>query len=99
MLPVGVKYSTEIRNNDWTIRPVAEVGYVWTMGDRDVDQTVSLNGAFDSFGFETVDNGSFIGKLGVEAESDKIAYGISYEYQDSDSTTANKWLANVTFKF
>lgn len=99
ILPVGVKYSTEIRNNDWTIRPVAEVGYVWTMGDRDVDQTVSLNGAFDSFGFETVDNGSFIGKLGVEAESDKIAYGISYEYQDSDSTTANKWLANVTFKF
>ncbi|MFR4447753.1 MAG: autotransporter outer membrane beta-barrel domain-containing protein, partial [Megamonas funiformis] len=61
ILPVGVKYSTEIRNNDWTIRPVAEVGYVWTMGDRDVDQTVSLNGAFDSFGFETVDNGSFIG--------------------------------------
>jgi hypothetical protein len=35
----------------------------------------------------------------LEAESDKIAYGISYEYQDSDSTTANKWLANVTFKF
>lgn len=99
MLPIGVKYSTEIRNNDWTIRPVAEVGYVWTMGDKDVDQTVSLNGAFDSFGFETVDNGSFIGKLGVEAESDRMAYGIGYEYQDSDSTTANKWLANVTFKF
>lgn len=99
MLPIGVKYSTEIRNNDWTIRPIAEVGYVWTMGDKDVDQTVSLNGAFDSFGFETVDDGSFVGKLGIEAESDKMAYGIGYEYQDSDSTTANKWFANVTFKF
>ena len=26
-----------------------------------------------------------------------VCQGISYEYQDSDSTTANKWLANVTF--
>lgn len=99
MIPVGIKYTTEIKNNDWTIRPMAEVGYVWTMGDKDTNQTVGLNGAFDTFGFETVDDGSFIGKLGIEAESDKIAYGIGYEYQDSDSTTANKWFADIIFKF
>ena len=68
LLPVGVTYSAEVQSGDWTVKPIAEVGYVWTMGDRDTDQTVSLNGASDTFGFETADSGSFIGRLGIEAE-------------------------------
>ena len=89
LLPVGVTYSAEVQSGDWTVKPVAEVGYVWTMGDRDTDMTVSLNGAADSFGFETADSGSFIGRLGIEAE----------KYQKGDTVKANKWMANLTFSF
>ncbi len=99
LLPVGVTYSAEVQSGDWTIKPVAEVGYVWTMGDRDTDQTVSLNCAADTFGFETADSGSFIGRLGIEAEKANVTYGLGYEYQKGDTVKANKWMANLTFSF
>ena len=99
LLPVGVTYSAEVQSGDWTVKPVAEVGYVWTMGDRDTDMTVSLNGAADSFGFETADSGSFIGRLGIEAEKANVTYGLGYEYQKGDTVKANKWIANLTFSF
>ena len=99
LLPVGITYSAEVQSGDWTVKPIAEVGYVWTMGDRDTDQTVSLNGASDTFGFETADSGSFIGRLGIEAEKSDVTYGLSYEYQKGDTVKANKWMANLTFSF
>lgn len=99
LLPVGVTYSAEVRSGDWTVKPIAEVGYVWTMGDRDTDQTVSLNGTADTFGFETADSGSFVGRLGIEAEKSDVTYGLSYEYQKGDTVKANKWMANLTFNF
>lgn len=99
LLPVGVTYSAEVQSGDWTVKPIAEVGYVWTMGDRDTDQTVSLNGASDAFGFETADSGSFIGRLGIEAEKADVTYGLSYEYQKGDTVKANKWMANLTWSF
>ncbi len=99
LLPVGVTYSAEVQSGDWTVKPIAEVGYVWTMGDRDTDQTVSLNGASDTFGFETADSGSFIGRLGIEAEKSDVTYGLSYEYQKGDTVKANKWMVNLTYSF
>ena len=99
LLPVGVTYSAEVQSGDWTVKPIAEVGYVWTMGDRDTDQTVSLNGASDAFGFETADSGSFIGRLGIEAEKSDVTYGLSYEYQKGDTVKANKWMVNLTYSF
>ena len=99
LLPVGVTYSAEVQSGDWTVKPIAEVGYVWTMGDRDTDQTVSLNGASDTFGFETADSGSFIGRLGIEVEKSDVTYGLSYEYQKGDTVKANKWMVNLTYSF
>lgn len=99
LLPVGVTYSAEVQSGDWKVKPIAEVGYVWTMGDRDTDQTVSLNGASDTFGFETADSGSFIGRLGIEAEKSDVTYGLSYEYQKGDTVKANKWMVNLTYSF
>ena len=99
LLPVGVTYSAEVQSGDWTVKPIAEVGYVWTMGDRDTDQTVSLNGASDTFGFETADSGSFIGRLGIEAEKADVTYGLSYEYQKGDTVKANKCMVNLTYSF
>lgn len=99
LLPVGVTYSAEVQSGDWTVKQIAEIGYVWTMGDRDTDQTVSLNGASDTFGFETADSGSFIGRLGIEAEKADVTYGLSYEYQKGDTVKANKWMVNLTYSF
>ena len=99
LLPVGVKYSADVKAGGWTIRPIAEVGYVWNMGDRDATQTVSLNGASNGFGYDVADNGSYIGRFVVEAEKANVTYGLGYEYQKGDSVKANKWMANVNWSF
>ena len=99
LVPVGVKYSADVKAGGWTIRPIAEIGYVWNMGDRDATQTVSLNGASDGFGYDVADNGSYIGRFVVEAEKANVTYGLGYEYQKGDSVKANKWMANVNWSF
>ena len=99
LLPVGVKYSADVKAGSWTIRPIAEVGYVWNMGDRDATQTVSLNGASDGFGYDVADNGSYIGRFVVEAEKANVTYGLGYEYQKGDSVKANRWMANLNWSF
>lgn len=99
LLPVGVKYSADVKAGGWTIRPIAEVGYVWNMGERDATQTVSLNGASNGFGYDVADNGSYIGRFVVEAEKANVTYGLGYEYQKGDSVKANKWMANVNWSF
>ena len=99
LLPVGVKYSADVKAGGWTIRPIAEVGYVWNMGDRDADQTVSLNGASDGFGYDVTDSGSYIGRFMVEAEKANVTYGLGYEYQKGDSVKANRWMANLNWSF
>ena len=99
LLPVGVTYSCEVQKGGWTIRPVVEAGYVWAMGDRDTNQTVSLNGAANGFGFDTADSGSFVSRFAVEAERANIVYSLGYEYQKGDTVKANKWMANMTWKF
>lgn len=99
LLPVGVKYSADVKAGGWTIRPIAEVGYVWNMGDRDATQTVSLNGASNGFGYDVADNGSYIGRFVVEAEKANVTYGLGYEYQKGDIVKANKWMANVNWSF
>ena len=99
LLPVGVKYSAEVKTGGWTLRPVAELGYVWSMGDREATQTVSLNGASDGFGYDVTDSGSYIGRFGIEAEKANITYGLGYEYQKGDSVKANRWTANLNWSF
>lgn len=99
LLPVGVKYSADVKAGSWTICPIAEVGYVWNMGDRDATQTVILNGASDGFGYDVADNGSYIGRFVVEAEKANVTYGLGYEYQKGDSVKANRWMANLNWSF
>ena len=99
LLPVGVKYSTDVKSGSWTIRPVAEVGYVWNMGDRDATQTASFGGVSDRFGYDVTDTGYYLGRLAIEAQKDNMTYGIGYEYQKGDSVKANKWMANINWKF
>ena len=100
LLPVGLKYSADIKNtNGWTMRPVVEFGYVWAFGDTDANQTVSLNGASNGFGYDVTDSGSYVGRFMLEAERANISYALGYEYQKGDVVKADKWMFNVNWKF
>lgn len=99
LLPVGVKYSANVAAGGWTIRPIAEVGYVWNLGDTDAVQTVSISGTGNSFSYDVTDSGSYIARLALEAEKADVTYGLAYEYQKGDSVKANRFTANVNWSF
>lgn len=99
LIPVGVNYSTTIQNGAWSIRPVIGVGYVWNLGDRTNDQTVSLGNGVSSFSYDTTDAGSLIAKIGIGAEKGNYAFGVGYEYQDGSTVSADKWTVSASMRF
>ena len=99
LLPIGVKYSMDAKHGSWTLRPIAEIGYVWNMGDRDANEVVRLDGASDTFGYDVTDRGSYLGRLGFEAEKGNTTFGIGYQYQKGSSVKENRWSASVNYRF
>ena len=99
LLPVGVDYSADIDHGSWKLRPYIGAGYIWTMGDRNGDQTISYGNATDTIAFDTADSGSFLAKAGITADWNTFSFGIGYAYQKSDNVKNNVWMANASFKF
>lgn len=86
LLPVGVNFSHEKKSESgWTYRPSLDLSYVFNFGDHDDDMTVRVPGvkASDEFSYDVTDEGSFVGKVGFEAERDAWKIGIGYARQQS----------------
>mgnify|MGYP000432524625 CR=1 FL=1 len=102
MLPIGigVQYET-VTSDGWKLRPMADIAYVWTFGDNNsaMDVTVPGVNATDRLGYDIMDSGFFVGKLGVEAEKGDWTYGLGYAYQKGSHAQNNKFTVNVTYSF
>ncbi len=98
-LPVGVAYSYEKQVSSWKLRAIADLGYVWAMGDTEADQSVRLGSGVDHFSYDTMDEGSFVGRLRLEAEKGKTTIGAGYEYRKGDSVSADRWSIYVNRAF
>lgn len=102
MLPVGIGVHHEtVTASGWKVRPMADIAYVWTFGDKNsaIDVTVPGVNATDRLGYDIMDSGFFVGKLGVEAEKGGWTYGLGYAYQKGSHAQNNKFTVNVTYSF
>lgn len=102
MLPIGIGVHNETVTADgWKLRPMADVAYVWTFGDNNsaMDVTVPGVNATDRLGYDIMDSGFFVGKLGVEAEKGDWTYGLGYAYQKGSHAQNSKFMLNVTYSF
>lgn len=97
-LPVGVEFRHEVKNGNWSLTPVAEIGYNFAMGDKDTKETVSLGGAVDTFSFD-IGESAFLARLGVEAENSTWTLGGGYRYQKGSDTQSNQWYIQTGYRF
>lgn len=97
-LPVGVEFRHEVKNGNWSLTPVAEIGYNFAMGDKDTKETVSLSGAADTFSFD-IGESAFLARLGVEAENSTWTLGGGYRYQKGSDTQSNQWYIQAGYRF
>lgn len=97
-LPVGVEFRHEVKNGNWSLTPVAEIGYNFAMGDKDTKETVSLGDAADTFSFD-IGESAFLARLGVEAENSTWTLGGGYRYQKGSDTQSNQWYIKAGYRF
>ena len=97
-LPVGVEFRHEVKNGNWNLTPVAEIGYNFAMGDKDTKETVSLGNAADTFSFD-IGESAFLARLGVEAENSTWTLGGGYRYQKGSDTQSNQWYIQAGYRF
>lgn len=97
-LPVGVEFRHEVKNGNWSLTPVAEIGYNFAMGDKDTKETVSLGDAADTFAFD-IGESAFLARLGVEAENSTWTLGGGYRYQKGSDTQSNQWYIQAGYRF
>lgn len=97
-LPVGVEFRHEVKNGNWRLTPVAEIGYNFAMGDKDTKETVSLGNAADTFSFD-IGESAFLARIGVEAENSTWTLGGGYRYQKGSDTQSNQWYIQAGYRF
>lgn len=95
-LPVGVEFRHEVKNGNWSLTPVAEIGYNFAMGDKDTKETVSLGNAADTF---DIGESAFLARLGVEAENSTWTLSGGYRYQKGSDTQSNQWYIQAGYRF
>ena len=93
IFPVGVDYSVNVQRGSWNIKPYTGLGYIWTTGDRNGDQSVSFGTGADTFAYDIT------AKAGISAENDRYSFGLGYAYQNGSSVSSDTWSIQAAYKF
>ena len=101
LLPLGVSIRQEIANdNGWTVSPRVDLSYIWAFGDTNSNIEVkSPFAGVSQLGYDVMDDGSFLGLVGIEAHKGQWGYGVAYSYQKGDHSESKKWYVDVNYSF
>ena len=100
LLPLGVSIRQEIANdNGWIVSPKVDLSYIWAFGDTDSEMEFSTLGTKTNIGYEVMDDGSFLGLVGIEAHKGQWGFGVSYSYQKGDHSESKKWFIDANYSF
>ncbi len=102
LLPVGVSIKQEVTNdNGWTVSPRVDLSYIWAFGDTDSNMGFghALDNKITNIGYDVMDDGSFLGLVGIEAHKGQWGYGVAYSYQKGDHSESKKWYVDVNYSF
>ena len=102
LLPVGVSIKQEVANdNGWTVSPRVDLSYIWAFGDTDSNMGFghALDNKITNIGYDVMDDGSFLGLVGIEAHKGQWGYGVAYSYQKGDHSESKKWYVDVNYSF
>lgn len=101
-LPLGTSVRGEFAfDNGLKITPQAEVAYIFAFGDTDDnDINVSMGtAAASSLKYSVMDDGSFLGNVGLEIGYNSFNFGLGYSYQKGSDAESNNWYVNAEYSF
>lgn len=101
-IPVGVSFSKDIETGSGlTLRPRADIGVQFTMGDLKVDQDVTIPGVNGTASMESeiYDPVTFMGGVGVDLAKNNLNFALDYNLGASNNVTNHQVMATFSYKF
>ena len=104
LLPVGVSFRQDnVYDSGWVVTPKVDLSYIWAFGDTESEMTIDVPGAtdvsFSRLGYTVMDDGSFLGSIGLEASKGDWTFGVAYSYQKGDYSRSDKWYVDAKYSF
>jgi len=98
---VGLAWTGEFGmvESGWSWRPMVEAGYIWNLGDRNVNGDVFMGSQVRGVEYDTVDKSTYYAKAGMTFNRKNFSAGVSYRYLKGDAAKNNKWNINLAWKF
>ena len=102
LLPVGVSFRQEnVYDSGWVVTPKVDLSYIWAFGDTENEMTVRTPDVTEAarLGYTVMNDGSFLGSIGLEAEKGDWTFGVAYSYQKSSDSRSDRWYVDAKYSF
>ena len=102
LLPVGVSFRQEnVYDSGWVVTPKVDLSYIWAFGDTENEMTVRTPDVAEAarLGYTVMNDGSFLGSIGLEAEKGDWTFGVAYSYQKSSDSRSDRWYVDAKYSF
>jgi len=102
LLPVGVSFRQEnVYDSGWIVTPKVDLSYIWAFGDTENEMTVRTPDVAEAarLGYTVMNDGSFLGSIGLEAEKGDWTFGVAYSYQKSSDSRSDRWYVDAKYSF
>ena len=100
-LPIGVGYMHKFNSHGWKYNLAADVSYIGVLGGNTANMDVSIPGlsAVDSISYGVTDRSAVKATLGLEAENEKMKWGVNYSFKGSNNEKSHRVAAGISWKF
>ncbi len=100
-IPVGVKFSADIKSGDWKVSPAVDLHASFNFGDDELDSRVSFAGISRSAALSTevIDSVTYGVAVGVSASCSAFNMGLQLGYEGSENTDAFTAMLNAGYAF
>ncbi len=100
-VPVGIGYMHTQHSHGWKYNLFADLSYIGVLGGQSASMDVTIPGlnARDSVSYDVVDQSALKATLGLEAENERIKWGVNYSFKGSSNEKTHRVSAGISWKF
>lgn len=100
--PIGVTFSKQVEtSNGWYVKPSLDLGVLPATGDIEAKSKIRFTGTGTKAELDThtMDYMSYTGGLGLDFGNDNLSFGVNYNIQASEHSTAQGVFGTVRYEF
>ena len=91
----------QFNSHGWKYNFAADLSYIGVLGGQSASMDVTIPGlnAKDSVSYDVIDQSAIKASLGLEAENERIKWGVNYSFKGSSNEKDHRVSAGISWKF